>query len=306
MKTSRLIACTVALMGAALPAIAFAQTAEQQECNDHYVEAQRARKDGLLLAARTHLLACTQQMCMDVIRADCVTWLAEIDRSIPSVVVVARDRLGDETLDVRVLVDGEVLRESLDASAILVDPGEHTFRFETSQATPVEQTLIVREGEQNRRIDVRFGAASAGIVDPERPPSIITPKHGKLQRGAPLHNSEDDGSLAFRRRDVAFMLGGVGVAALVSGSLFWIAASAAVGDLEASKCAPECAPELVDSIERQRLIGDVLAGVGVVSVGASVLLFMWRTHSKGVKEHSTAIDLQTTSHGARAMFSGRF
>jgi hypothetical protein len=102
------------------------------------------------------------------------------------------------------------------------------------------------------------------------------------------------------------MLGGVGVAALVSGSLFWIAASAAVGDLEASTCAPECAPELVDSIERQRLIGDVLAGVGVASVGASVLLFMWRTHSKDAKEHSTAIDLQTTSHGARAMFSGRF
>ena len=287
------LALTISVFALGLsPTVVAAQADEQQGCSEEHLLAQRARKEGKLLAAREHLLACSRELCMDVIEKDCATWLQEIDASLPSVVVVARDPWGDETLNVRVLVDGEVVREELDAHAIRTDPGQHLFRFETKDAPPVERTLIVREGEQNQRIEVKFstGTASAGVLDSERAAPPGAPKEG--------------GGIS--ARDLGWVLGTVGATSFVGGSLFWISSSAAVGDLEDSGCKPNCPAEFTDGIERQRLIGDVMAVVGIASIGAAVYLLVWGPGATDDPKTARRIEFRAERDGTRVTVAGRF
>lgn len=284
----RLAVAVVGVCLSILPTVVAAQ-AEQEGCSEQHLQAQRARKDGKLLAAREHLLACSHESCMDAIKNDCATWLQEVEESLPSVVIVARDRWGDETLDVRMLVDGEIAREALDAQAISVDPGEHLFRFESGNAPPVERTLIVREGEQNQRVEVQFGAGtpSAGVLDTER----ATPPKADEGRGPTV-------------RDLGWVLGGVGAASFLGGTMFWISSSAAVGDLEDSGCKPNCSPEFTDGIDRQRVVGDVMVIAGIASIGVAVYLLVW---GPGAEEHSKAaarIEFRPTRDGVSV--GGRF
>ena len=58
-----------------------------------------ARRSGKLLAARAALLACSREICPDAVRGDCVDWLEDVNRSVPSVVVTARD-CGVDVVDV--------------------------------------------------------------------------------------------------------------------------------------------------------------------------------------------------------------
>lgn len=278
----RLAAATVGVCVVAfLPTVVAAQV-EQAGCSEQHLQAQRARKDGKLLAAREHLLACSHEACMDVIEKDCAAWLQEVEESLPSVVVVARDPWGDETLDVRMLVDGEVVREALDAHAISVDPGEHLFRFESGNAPPVERTLIVREGEQNQRVEVQFGAGtpSAGVLDTER--------------AAPPKTDEGRGPTV---RDLGWVLGGVGAASFLGGTMFWISSSAAVGDLEDSGCKPNCSPEFTDGIERQRVVGDVMVIAGLASIGVAVYLLVWGPGAEDPSKTAARIQFRPTRGG---------
>lgn len=54
------------------------------------------------------------------------------------------------------LVDDVRVRERLDAVAIALDPGPHVLRFEMGGAHPVEQQVVLRAGEKERRIAVAF------------------------------------------------------------------------------------------------------------------------------------------------------
>ena len=53
-----------------------------------------------------------------------------------SVVPAAKDKKGRDIVDVKVSIDGKVVTETLDGKALPVDPGVHTFRFETKNAPP--------------------------------------------------------------------------------------------------------------------------------------------------------------------------
>jgi hypothetical protein len=260
-----------------------AQAVEQQGCNEDYVAAQRTRKEGKLLQAREHLLACSRELCMDVIERDCVTWLQEVDASTPTVVVFARDRWGDETLNVRVLIDGAIVRDVLDANAIAVDPGTHKFRFETTDAAPVEQTVILREGEKNRRVEVKFVESTTG-ADTERVPM-------------------DDGTgLRFELTDLGWALGGAGVVAVVGGTLFFVSAGGTESDFEAANCGATCQRARDDAVDRQRTIGGVMLGVGIASAVAAACLFLWAPGDDD--RASTRLHLGVLPGGAFAQMRG--
>jgi hypothetical protein len=62
------------------------------ECLKHHEEAQLARREGRLLTTRAELLLCSLAACPGAIRADCVDWIEQVSRSLPSVVVTARAR----------------------------------------------------------------------------------------------------------------------------------------------------------------------------------------------------------------------
>lgn len=262
-----------------------AQAAEQEGCNEDYVAAQRTRKEGKLLQAREHLLACSRELCMDVIERDCVTWLQDVDRSTPTVVVFARDRWGDETLNVRVLIDGQIVRDVLDAKAIAVDPGTHVFRFETTDAIPVERKVILREGEKNRRVEMQFGVGDAGR-DSERVPG------------------DDDGKLHFGLQDLGWVLGGAGVASLVGASLFLVSAGAAENDFDGANCDAICRSAGADAIDRQRVIGRIMLGVGAASAVAAVCLWVWGPDADDDAATATHLDVHVSHAGAHALLRG--
>ena len=92
------------------------------------------RRTGKLIAAQAELITCSQSSCPAAATVDCVQWLREVEQSLPSVVLSARDAGGHEVANLRVLLDGSPLAEAESGRAIPVDPGAHTFRFESAPA----------------------------------------------------------------------------------------------------------------------------------------------------------------------------
>ncbi|WP_437581526.1 hypothetical protein [Sorangium sp. So ce887] len=164
------VAAALALTGARARA-----EPHKRACAAAYERAQGLRRDGKLLAAREALIACSQPTCPAAAVADCGPWLAEVEKSLPTVVIAARDAHGRERLDVRVLVDGRLLAAALDGKALPVDPGPHTFRYQPAWGPAVEERVLIREGEKNRALTVALGASSAGAPASPPPPAASPP-----------------------------------------------------------------------------------------------------------------------------------
>ncbi|HVH41339.1 MAG TPA: hypothetical protein VM925_03320, partial [Labilithrix sp.] len=176
---------------------------------------------------------------------------------------------------VRVLIDGDLVAEKLDGRPVAVDPGEHSFKYETAGAAPVTETVLIRQGETNRLVSVAFARAPAGSTAP--------PNHEERRRSAIPTTS--------------WILGGVGVALGGLGAALWISGTSDHSSLE-SGCAPtrSCSQADVDSAQTKLLAGDVAFGVGLVSLGAAVVLALV------AKDPSPTVRAMLTHDGIRASF----
>lgn len=142
-----------------------AAAADVQACLASSEKGQRARASGKLREARESFLVCGSEGCPAIVRRDCAQWTSELTTALPTVVFGAKDKAGHDLFDVSVSVDGESLVTKLDGKAVFVDPGRHTFVFETAGASPVTETLLVKEGEKSRVVNVTFaigGSANGG------------------------------------------------------------------------------------------------------------------------------------------------
>lgn len=271
-------------------------------CFDAYPEAQRLRKQGKLRKAQAQLVICSQEDCPGAIRTDCTTWLSEVEKALPSVVIEARDAKGEETAAVRVLVDGELLAERLDGKALALDPGEHTLRFEHAGKTQ-EQKVLIREGEARRKIDVRFApapvasaASSASSAASSAPPPAVS--------GAPSATAEP-GALAGptgSSSTLGYALGGLGLLALAGSTYFYLDGRGIRADLERD-CAPACSPDQVAPLRRRDLFAGVSLGVGVVSLGAAAYLLL---RPAPADPAAARVDLAPLPGGAFASYLGSF
>src|SRR5687768_12517875 len=102
---------------------------ESEACATASEEAQLDRIKGRWTAARAKLAVCGAATCPAVIRDDCTKWLAELDKSMPTVVVSAREQDGGDVVDARLRIDGVAVSEKLDGTPIAIDPGAHVFRL---------------------------------------------------------------------------------------------------------------------------------------------------------------------------------
>ncbi len=289
----------LALMGAVCAFAASAQAAPgkakiKKECADAYVQAQKLKKDGALTKAREQLITCARDTCMSAVKKDCLLWLDEVNEAIPSVVVEAHDASGNETLDVKVSVDGEVVAETLSTKGIEVNPGTHQFRFEMDGEDPIEQEVIIRAGQKNKLLKVSFGkeeASGPAPIETEPAAAPIVEDHPE-KKGPPV---------------ASYVLGGIGIVALAGAGYFWLGAEGDKSDLEDSGCSPNCDSGDVDSIKSKRLYGDIALGVGVVSLG--VATYLWLSPSKADKKpprDEARVDVQLLPGGAFGGVSGRF
>jgi len=115
------------------------------------------RKHGRLLEARRALALCAAPSCGPEISDACQKGIAEINAILPSVVFVPRNGAGEDVAAVKLAVDGTPYAERLDGSAVVIDPGEHEFRFEVAGQQPVSKRFVLREGEVNRREEILIG-----------------------------------------------------------------------------------------------------------------------------------------------------
>jgi len=222
-----------------------------EACVSAYDQAQVDRRAGKLVSAKERLLTCSQAACPAAARRDCARWLDEVETSIPTVVVEATSGSGAELTEVRVLIDGRLLAPRLEGKALAVDPGTHTFGFETAGVAGVTQTVTIREGEKNRKIQVRLGAPAT----PEPAPEPVG------SRPIPV---------------LAFVLGGVGLVGLGSFAFFGIRAKNDEAELRDSGCQPRCDVDEVDAVFEKQVIADVSLGIGLAALAAATIVFLTR------------------------------
>ncbi len=225
-------------------------------CVHRHEDAQLARRSGKLLAARAALLACSREACPDAVRGDCVDWLEEVNRSVPSVVITARDR-GADVVDVTVSLDGELVATRLTGSAVEADPGEHHFRLASGRGLTVERTVLMSEGVRNRPIDVEFEPPVALVVSPSAapPPSWTLANH------------------PFRRSD--YLLGSVALAGVATTVALGIWALVERSELQSS-CAPFCTDAELSPVRTKLVIADVGLGIAVAALAVGSFRYLTR------------------------------
>lgn len=211
-------------------------------CLNAHADAQKLRKKHALLDAQKMLRVCAREGCPSLVQKDCIRWLSEVEAEQPTVIVVATDENGDETLAVKVLLDGKPLVEKLDGSPIAIDPGEHVLRFERPSGSK-EERIVLHDGEKSRKVSVSFAA----------PKQVAEPV---VSSGIPVS---------------AWVLGGVGVAALGSFAYFGLTGRSKESSLSSS-CAPRCSDDDIAGVRRSYLVADVSLGVSVVSLAVATVI----------------------------------
>jgi hypothetical protein len=270
------IAAVVALALASAPRNARADVSD--ECIAAAEQAQPLRHDGKLRAARERLRLCTRPACPSVIRADCTRWLADVEGSMPTVVVHATEASGKDLVDVRVLVDGEVIASGLDGRDIAIDPGPHVLRFEHAGADPVEQHIVVDVGAQHRLLTVTFGSSAA-----LSPPAISSP----ALSATPAPNASAPSTETSSRRSplVPLLVAGAGIVAAAVGGVLW-AQGLSQCRSSVAPGAPSCTSDQIGGAHTSLVAGDVLVSGGAVVAVAGLVL--WLVQSGGAAPASTA------------------
>jgi hypothetical protein len=275
-----------------------AQTAgrpeDKRECAVASEEAQLLRIHGKLRATRVQLLLCSRDVCPPLVKHDCEQWLAEVDASMPTVVISALDAEGHDVGDVRVRVDDEPFLDKLSGTAVPIDAGEHVLRFQHGDDPPIEEKVIVREGEKNRLVEVHLQPIVALL--PVAPVPVVQPpmiREEPRSTGAPI---------------LAYSLLGAGAVALGLGTYFEITQ---VNDFAylMNTCSPKvlCTQAQVDVIANNRIYGGVFlaTGIAAASVGAILLVTQRHVATPG-PARGASVDVMPTRGGAAAILHWSF
>jgi hypothetical protein len=280
-----------------------AEDSKKAECASAYEKSQEFRTQNKLQKAHELLVICAEASCPTFVQTDCAQWLTEVQKDMPSIIIVAKDKEGAAVTAVKVSIDGELVTSELDGKAITVDPGKHKLHFEMEGASPVDQPLIARQGEKERQIKVSF---RPGAEDKED----SSPYAGGATDKGDQPPAEDEKKGPGPLRLPAYIAGGVGAAGLISFAVFGIMASGAQSDLEASGCKPNCSQSDVDSIKTKYLIANISLGVGIVGIGAGVTMFFLSQPKSDKPSDESAkkprFDFAALPGGGYATMSGRF
>jgi hypothetical protein len=227
-----------------------------------------------LRAERAQLLTCAAASCPADIRKDCVSRAEEVSRQIPTIIFGAKDASGVDLNAVKVTMDGEELAERLEGTALFIDPGEHSFVFETTGQPPVTKKFTIQQAQKDRREWIVFGAPAPV---PEIPPRLDVQNSEHEPPAAP--------SGATGRRTVAWAVGGVGLASLAAGVAFVAIASGKRSDCSGSGGGCQTLPDLNNYNSGTTLLntgyGLLIAGGAMTAAG----FVLWITSPRGSSGH---------------------
>lgn len=179
MRHSRMVAafCAVGLSGA-FPLAAAAEPTKH-ECVKAHEDGQDQRRLGRLRLAADAFRMCSAQTCPAPVRDDCLVRLGEIERVTPTVIFDVRDARGTVLTTVSIWQDESILTNRVDG-AVAVDPGSHRLVVKIPGGPAKARDVILREGEKNRRVAIRFeddqapasSTDSKGEEKPESPTNV--------------------------------------------------------------------------------------------------------------------------------------
>jgi hypothetical protein len=225
------------------------------ECVDAHERALALRSSGKLRAARAALVTCGGDACPSVVRDECGRALLDLDASLPSVVLTARDAEGREVVDgrMRVRVDADVSDDApLDGLSRSVDPGVRRFAVVRDGFVVASETVLVRQGEKNRAVTIALSRTDVAFSRPDAsgsaPASIMRP--------------------------LPFVLAGIGVAGLGTAGILSLHIDHRADDLAAS-CAPACSVVERDSLSTELVVANVVFGTGVVALAAAAATWLF-------------------------------
>jgi hypothetical protein len=236
------------------------EEASTEACMAAHLDNQKLRRQGKLVAAREELLVCVQEGCPPPVRAECNDWLGELDAQMPTVVVAGTNEAGEDTVAVRVSIDGVVVGERLDGRPIALDPGAHTLLCE-HQGKQKAADLVVVQGQKNRAVACDF---TVSVPAPAPAPARVAPPEDP---GQPI---------------AAYVLGALGVGAFVSFAAFGIVGKNEADELDET-CGEHAAPpnqntcteDEIDAVRNKLIAADVSLGVGAGLLGVAVALFIY-------------------------------
>jgi hypothetical protein len=194
-------------------------------------------------------------------------------------------------------MDGAPFLTQLDGKAIAVDPGPHAFKFELEGADPIEQQIVIRQGQKDRVVAVSFAPAA---TEPVGPSPYATAAKGE---GAAEPDQKGPGPL----RTWAYVAGGVGAAGLIGFAVVGGLGKAQENDLRDQHCAPNCSRSDTDAIKTKYIVADVLLGVGIAGVGTGVALFFLSQPKKEPPQTGKLhFDVRAAPGAALATLAGKF
>jgi hypothetical protein len=255
-----------------LPSIAIAAP-NKKECLAASELGQDLRAQGKLLSSRDQFAICANESCPAVIRKDCAKWVSDVQESIPTIVLGAREDGGSDLIDVDVTLDGAPLVTHLDGKSIPVDPGPHKLTFTIAGRPAVEVQVLLTEGDKNHRVQAVF----APIAKPK--PVVTAPPEDKPHRSYAL----------------PIALGVVGLVGVGTFAYFGTTGARELRDAR-DTCAPRCDPADVDASKRKLIYADVALGVSVVALAASTILFI----------HTSSVNVTATPTAAFVSWSATF
>lgn len=221
-------------------------------CVEAAERGQELRDAHKLVEAHAQLVVCAQRECPGVVRASCTEWLADLGRRTPSVVVGAKNEEGHDLAGLSASMDGALLPESVTSSAMPVNPGAHVMRYSAAGYDPVEESVVLREGEPLRVLSVTLRRSGS---PPAKAPAVAAGP----ARGLPVL------PLA------------LGAASVVAFSIFGYAAIKGASDYRRldRECGPRCSSGEIDGVKTTFLVTDVALVVGLVTGGAAVALWLF-------------------------------
>ena len=258
MKTI-LFTAVLAALAAAGPAWAADPTTA--DCLSATESSLTLRNQHKLRDARAQLLICSAATCPADIREECVRRVAEVNAAMPTIVFEVKDAAGSDLTGVRLDMDGGMLAEHLEGTALSIDPGEHTFAFTHAGDPPVQKMFVIREGEKDRRERVVLGTVAVATV----------PVVSQAPAAPPPPPSSWTG-----RRIGGLVLAVIGVAGIGVGAGYGLAAMSRHDDAQKacprSTCADQHGVDLWNSAHTAGTISTVafIAG-GVALAGGAVL-----------------------------------
>jgi len=222
------------------------------------------RKAHQLKEARTQALVCAATSCPGDIQKECIRRVDQINGEMPTIVFEAKDSAGVDLSAVRVTMDGTLLLDNLAGIAVPIDPGEHSFHFESGKYPAVDKQLVIREAEHDRRESVTF-IAPGERVEPAGPAATVAPPAVR-----PTHHGLGT------QRIVALVVGGVGVVGLGVGTVFGLASISKHNSAD-SACPSDCQDQHgVDLWNESRSAGNIAtAGFIVAGVGLAGAAALW-------------------------------